>query len=688
MKKNSEKQPFLSVNSKPDIIVMLIITILLAIKAPLWGLAGLALVIIAVLINLKRSTDNSRAISEYLYDIATDMDETISYSVIYNPLPLCIIDNVGNVMWHNAKFNDVVDDIEVGKTNIYELTGVKVHEMTNEELKDKTILINSKQIRRKFRVYSSEARTGGVSGSRMLHWIETTAVEQIKEKYRDERICVAYINVDNYDDIIASASDEKKANIGASIENEIRLWAARCKAGLIRQGKAKYAMIFDFRTLENIEANKFPILDDIRAIETGGDIPASLSIGVGAAGKTPGQTEEYATAALELSLGRGGDQAVVKKGSTFEYYGGKLPTVEKRNKGKSRIVALALRQLIDQAPDIFVMGHSVPDMDSFGASLGIARMAKNRGKTVNIVIDTSNAISMPYSLAEKENNYNFITPEHAKAIASKEDLLIMVDTHKPSLSSCPALVDIIEKVVVIDHHRRGEEIVKAPILIHLEPYASSTSELVTEMFQYVAAEKKSIGKLEAEILLAGITVDTKNFSVKTGVRTFDAASWLRRQGADTAEVKRFFQVDMELSRREAQIISEAVVLTGNIAYSCFREPAQNVSMLISMAANSMLDIKGIRASIVVGMDTDKRIRVSARSLGELNVQRIMERLGGGGHLTMAGAQLDLPLEEAEVLVRSVAEEFILEENKAQQAKQSAEKKSETKRLSTQAEKQD
>lgn len=689
MKKKSGRQPFLSVNSKPDIVVMLIITLLLALEKPVMGLVGLALVFIAMLINLKTSDSNSKAISEYLYDVTSDMDETISFSVIYNPLPLCIIDSKGKIMWYNAKFNELVDDLEAGKSNIYDITGVKIHEMTREALKDKTITFKSKQARpRNFKVFVSEARISCSSGSRMLHWVETTVVDQIKEKYRDERTCIAYVNIDNYDDIISSAPDDKKSGIGAEIENEIRLWATKCQAGFLRMGKAKYALIFDFRTLENIEANKFPILDEIRAIETGGDIPASLSIGVGASGKTPAQTDEYATAALDLSLGRGGDQAVVKKGSNIEYYGGKLQTVEKRNKGKSRIVALALRQLIDQAPNIYVMGHSVPDMDSFGAALGIARIAKNRGKKANIVIDTSDAIEMPYQMAEKEANYNFINPEYAKSAASKDDLLILVDTHKPSLSACPALTEIIEKVVVIDHHRRGEEIVQNPILLHLEPYASSASELVTEMFQYVVTEKKSIGKLEAEVLLAGITVDTKSFSVKTGVRTFDAASWLRRQGADTAEVRQFFQIDMELSRQEAQIVSAAEILPGNIAFSCQEKSCHNIAMLISMAANSLLDIKGMRASIVMGLDIDHKVRVSARSLGDINVQRMMEKLGGGGHLTMAGAQLDLSVEEAAVRVKAVAAEFVEEERQRLRAKQNAEKKSETKRLQIPSEKQE
>lgn len=684
MKKKSGRQLFLSVNSKPDIIVMLVITLLLAAEKPILGLVSLVLVFIAMLINLKTSNNNSKAISEYLYDITSDMDETISCSVIYNPLPLCIIDGTGTIMWYNTRFSELFDDLKPGKSNIYDITGIKLHELSGEALRDKTISIKSKQSRqRNFKVFASDTRSG-YQNSRMFHWVETTVVDQIKEKYRDERACIAYINIDNYDDIVSAAPDEKKASIGAEIENEIRLWATKCQAGFLRMGKAKYAMIFDFRTLENIEANKFPILDEVRAIETGGDIPASLSIGVGAAGKTPAQTEEYATAALELSLGRGGDQAVVKKGSNFEYYGGKLQTVEKRNKGKSRIVALALRQLIDQAPNVFVMGHSMPDMDAFGASLGIARMAKNRGKTANIVIDSSDAIAMPYELAEKENNYNFINGEYAKMIASKEDLLIVVDTHKPSLTSCPGLLEIIDKVVVIDHHRRGEEIIQNPILIHLEPYASSASELVTEMFQYVVTEKKSIGKLESEVLLAGIAVDTKNFSVKTGVRTFDAASWLRRQGADTAQVRQFFQTDMDLFRKRAQIISQAVVLPGNIALSSLDEPRHNISVLISMAADSLLDIRGMRASIVLGIDMDMRIHVSARSLGDLNVQRMMEKLGGGGHLTMAGAQLDIPLEVAIARVKAIAAEVVEDEKKKAQEKQAADKKSETKRLQTQS----
>ncbi len=673
MKRKSRNQPFLSGISKIDIIVMVIMTLILGLAKPILAIVGILLTLVAVTINLKVTDDNSRAFSEYLDGITAGLDETITTSVIFNPLPLCIIDNKGTLMWYNEKFEDLFDDLKRTKSNIYDLTGVKLHELDNEELKDKTILVKSKHMKeRKFRVIVSQPQNS-MQGARMLHWVETTTIDQIKEKYRDERICIAYVNVDNYDDIIASVPDERKAGIGAEIENTIRTWATRSQAGFMRMGKAKYALIFDFRTLENIEANKFPILDEIRSIETGGEIPASLSIGVGASGKTPAQTEEYAAAALDLCLGRGGDQAVVRKGSIYDYYGGKLQTVEKRNKGKSRIIALALRQLIDQAPHIFVMGHVMPDMDCFGASLGIARIAKNRGKKANIVIDSPEAIDILYNLAKTEKSYNFLSAEQAEMEIGKEDLLIIVDTYKPGMTSCPKLLEIAEKIVVIDHHRRSTDSISNPTLLYLEPYASSASELVTEIFQYIATEKKSIGKLEAEALLAGIALDTKNFAVKTGVRTFDAASWLRRQGADTTHVKQFFRVDINSSKLEAKIVSQASLLPGNIVISYFDEPTENISMLISMAANALLEIRDIRASIVLGVDKDGRTRVSARSFGDLNVQRIMEKLGGGGHLTMAGAQLDVSMEEAIRQVEMVTAEFLEEERQELLAKEAAEK---------------
>ncbi len=432
----------------------------------------------------------------------------------------------------------------------------------------------------------------------------------------------------------------------AQIENIIRQWAARMCATMVRYKSGKYFIVFEQKYLEKIESSKFVILDEVRAVETEGDFPPSLSIGVGVGGKTLVELDEYALAALDLALGRGGDQAVVKRKSRVEYYGGRLQTVEKRNKGKSRIMAHALRQMIDQAGKVVIIGHKNPDMDSFGAALGISRIVINRNKEGAIVLrGNSNSISKVYKSALESGQHRFITPEEAKAVVDKDTLVIIVDAHRPSLLEAPELLSMTDKIVVIDHHRKAEDSIDNATLTYMEAYASSTSELVAEILQYIGDGKRTIEKLEAEALLAGIAVDTKNFSIKTGARTFEAASWLRRNGADTTNVRQFFQTDMDSFKLKASIIANAEIIADGVALSVCEGWHPNVQVLISQAADELLNIQGIRASFVAGTNEAGVTVVSARSLGEINVQTIMEKLGGGGHHSTAGAQTNLPVEE-------------------------------------------
>ena len=372
----------------------------------------------------------------------------------------------------------------------------------------------------------------------------------------------------------------------------------------------------------------------------------SLSIGIGICGKNLIETEEYANAALDLALGRGGDQAVIKQGSKVEYYGGKLQTVEKGNKGKSRVVAHALKQLIDQSKRVVIMGHANPDMDAFGSALGIYRMCMTIGRDAYIVINNVNeSLQVIYQQAKATENYQFINNKKAEAITDKDTLVVLLDTHRPSYSENARLLELTDRIVVIDHHRRAEDCVAAPTLSYIESYASSTAELVSEILQY-AAPKKTLVKLEAEALLAGMTVDTNRFAVKTGVRTFEAAAWLRRAGADTAEVKRFFQTDMEAFKVRARCIAAADFHEEGIATSICDGWNENAQVLNSQVADELLTIKGIKASFVAGRTETGRTVISARSLGDINVQVLMERMGGGGHLTTAGAQVECTPEEA------------------------------------------
>ena len=592
-----------------------------------------------------RKSESMKAYTEHIFRI---VDKTMSYSVSNHPLPLCMIDSDGKFLWYNKKFSDIYQDADLVNAGISRVTGLKASEFFTDDPVERPVMVTHNG--RTYKVVSSYLDEDK-NNSAVLYWIDMTNYEVVKTLYKDEKSCFAYVIVDNYDELIASSPDDRKSLIAAEIEKTIRQRAAKLQASITRFRNNQYFVVFEQKHFEKLEAGKFSILDEVREIETDADFPVSLSIGIGVGGKTPQQGDEYAAAALDLALGRGGDQAVVKKVSKVEYYGGRLQTVEKRNKGKSRIMAHALRQLIDQSTQVIIMGHKKPDMDSFGAAVGISRIARNRSRTAYIVLNSFNdSLTDMYQTAVESGNYKFVTNEQALELADKDTLVVVVDTHRPSLVECPELLTRSDKLVVIDHHRRTEEFIENATLTYMEAYASSASELITEILQYSGGDKKDIDKFEAEALLAGITVDTNRFSIRTGVRTFEAASWLRRMGADTANVRQFFQTDMDSLKLRSRIVSGATMPVPGIAIAKCEGKYADVQVINSRAADEMLNIKGVKASFVVGENEEGLTAVSARSLGDINVQTIMEKLGGGGNLTKAGAQIEIPIDETMDLI--------------------------------------
>ncbi len=601
-------------------------------------------------IGIGKKTESMRAYTEHIFQI---VDKTMSYSVSNHPLPLCMIDSEGKFLWFNKKFAEIYKDADVANAGIYRVTGLKASEFFTEDPEKPVMVTHNGRTYKVVSSYLDEDR----NNSAVLYWLDMTSFEVVKSLYKEEKSCFAYVIVDNYDELIACSPDDRKSIVAAEIERTIRQWAAKMQASITRFRNSQYFIVFEQKYFDKLEASKFSILDEVREIETDADFPVSLSIGIGVGGKTPQQGDEYAAAALDLALGRGGDQAVVKKVSKIEYYGGRLQTVEKRNKGKSRIMAHALRQLIDQSSQVIIMGHKKPDMDSFGAALGISRIARNRSKQVSVIINSFNeSLTEMYNMAEESNNYQFVNNEKALELADKDTLLVVVDTHRPSLVECPELLTRTDKLVVIDHHRKTEEFIDNATLTYMEAYASSTSELITEIMQYSGGEKKDIDKFEAEALLAGITVDTNRFSIRTGVRTFEAASWLRRMGADTASVRQFFQTDINSLKQRSKIVSSATMPVPGIAIAKCEGRHTDVQVINSRAADEMLNIKGVKASFVVGVNEEGLTVISARSLGDVNVQTIMEKLGGGGNLTKAGAQIEIPVDETlELIVELIRE---------------------------------
>jgi len=529
--------------------------------------------------------------------------------------------------------------------DIFALTGVKVQDIIKAAEDGSFIVL--KRNDKAFKIQAGFVGEGETA-TIMLYFLDITAFENLKDMYTDNQPCIALINVDNFDELMNSAGEGRELAVSAEIDKHIRAWAEELGAAIARYRDHLYEVVLTHKNYKTLVANKFEILDEIRQIETEIDFPATLSIGIGIGGKTTRECEDYAQGALDLALGRGGDQAVVKNVANLEYYGGKSQSVEKGFKGKSRIIAHALKLLMTQSSKIFIMGHKNPDLDSFGAALGIYRMARIVDKEAFIVLNAYNDTMVDMiEDAKKTDEYSFISTEKALSLADENSLVVVVDTHRPQLVESIELVEQVKRTVVIDHHRRAEDVLQHQIMSYMESYASSASELVTEVLQYAneKSKKKVLTKLEADALMAGIMVDTNRFAVKAGVRTFEAASWLRRAGADLVNVRRYFQADSESLRVKALCLANAKFYEGGIAMSVC--PGENINSQIvnSQVADELLTIKGIKASFVAGRNEHGKTVISARSLGDINVQVVMEKFGGGGHLNTAGAQVDDTPEE-------------------------------------------
>ena len=574
----------------------------------------------------------------------------------YSPLPMCIVNAQGKVTRASRKIAEVFKYDGIIDQDVFVLTGIKISELVKAAEEETPLFIkrNEKSFRIGCCFLGGEGEEGSHEGaSLILHFTDITDYEELKKKYNDERVYMILVNVDNFDELTAS-NDGNESGITASIDRLLRDWATEMDAMIVRYKENLYELVITSRNYEKLVEERFPILDKAREIESNADFPVTLSIGVGIGGDSLVELDDFAQEALDMALGRGGDQAVVKDGSSFEYYGGSTQSVEKSNKGKSRIIGHALTTLIEQSSRIFIMGHKNPDMDSFGAAIGIARLAKSVGKDAYILLSEYNETMIDMvSDAKKTGEYEFVTGERAIGLVENNSLAVVVDTHRRMLVESAELIDNVDRLAIIDHHRKAEDVFANPSLSYLESYASSASELVTEILQYRLG-KKSLSRYEADVLMAGIMLDTNRFAVKAGVRTFEAASWLRRAGADLSRVRRYFQESPENFINRANGIVNARILEDGIAMSICDAQTINTQIVNSQIADELLTIKGTRASFVAGRNEDGVTVVSARSLGNMNVQTIMEHFGGGGHMNTAGTKTDLAPEE---ILREI-EEYI------------------------------
>lgn len=635
---------------------------IIAIYEPIIAVIGV--IVLAYLIYYHWENVHLRKVewTKYIEELTQEFDSATKHAILNLPIPLVMIEVDGTISWYNPRFMEIIDKKDILEKNITEIIpNFNVDDILDEK---KNMALEVSLYNRHYRVlYNIVKKEKKNDYIIMLYWIDNTSFTVLKNKYNDEKINICLVQVDNYDEVVNNIDESQRPAVIAEIDRRLNIFASRINGFIIKYKSDGYIIVFENRYLENIEVRKFDILDDIREINVGNGIPVTLSIGVGVNGKTPSQLYEFAKGAIEIALGRGGDQAVVKKIDNLSFYGGKSKAVEKRTKVKARVIAHALRQFIDQSEKVFIMGHKVGDMDSFGASIGIYSIVRSRGKEGYIVLNGVNPSIKNIIDTIKSEHPDYlniiIDTEEALAKADESSLCVVLDNHRPSFTEAPELLEVTDKIILIDHHRRGAEFIQDPALVYLEPYASSTCELVTEILYYLG-DKINIEKFEAEALLSGIAVDTKNFTFKTGVRTFEAASFLRRAGADTTSVKQFFRDDLNTFIKKAEAIKNAQIINGNIAISVFNEDVENSVLIAAQAADELLNIKDIMASFVLVKNDDK-VHISGRSLGDINVQVILETLGGGGHLTTAGAQLEnMDLDEAKKLLEEAITQYLKE----------------------------
>ncbi len=565
------------------------------------------------------------------------------------PIPVCTVGGNGKIEDTNSRMEDVFPYDVIRDYDFFGLLGISLGRLNSDIENGKTEVLE-----RNGKMFRLVPRRAPDSDDRILvFFFDITEEVRAKEAAVGHRICVARVDIDNYDEMKPILNPELRMSIWSQADRAIRQWAAKIEGSVVSISSDEYIIYYEHRFNDKIIKSRFDILDEVRAIQTGLDYPMSLSIGIGIGGENIRATRRFADSALDLAQGRGGDQVVIRRENKIEHYGGTLQTVEKRYKGKSRVVAHALARLIDEADRIMIMGHKNPDIDAFGSALGMYRVCAMQGHGASIVLNEPNeSLQEIYKNVQEMDYYNIINRERALELADGNTLLIVLDTHRPGYVECPELLEKTDKIAVIDHHRMAVDAIRDPVVSYIESYASSTAELVTEILEYTG-QRKQVDKLEAEALLAGMTVDTNRFAVKTGVRTFEAAAWLRRAGADTTVVKKFFQLNISDFRARAKAIANAEITGDGIAMSVLEGFNEEAQIINSQVADELLNVRGMRASFVAGRDGTGQTVVSARSLGDINVQVIMEKFGGGGHLTTAGAQVEDSPEEVICMIKQI-----------------------------------
>ena len=658
---NKKISRILRTNTVLYLLCMVLFVVAAFSVSPLLALAEAAVVVLIFFVGRRNNINAQQSVRQYMERYNGGMDSARSSNMLYAPLAMVVfgMEN-GEILWSNERFLQMIGK-EEGVYDSYMdqvIPGFSAHWLL-EGKKECPELVMWEH--RQFRVFGSVSRgdemAGNVGALATTYWMDVTETEQMRTTIEMTRPVAAILMVDNYEELMKACSESKRSAVLAAIEEKIGAWTADAEGLLLKYDRDRYLFVFEERSFAQYAQKRFDLLDSVREVVAGEGVAATLSVGIGRDADNYDALFKNAFLALEMALSRGGDQAVVKDRTNFEFYGGRSKTTEKRTKVKARVMANALGELMDDAGQVYVMGHTYADMDCLGAAAGICAIARKRGKSARIVMDQENNAVHP-ALRElmKLPEYAgvFMTGTEAFLRAQPDTLLVVVDTNRPGSVESEQLLDACNRVAVIDHHRRGSSYIDKMALNYHEPYASSASELVTELLGYLI-EPSDLLRPEAEALLAGIVLDTKNFTNRTGGRTFEAAAYLRRTGADTADVQRMFQSDLDDMISRYDIIRQAELYREDLAIVAMREECERVTA--AKASDELLTIKGVQASFVLYPKGDG-VYISARSLGDINVQVIVEALGGGGNSTTAGGYLKYAeIEEAAAALRASIDKY-------------------------------
>lgn len=626
----------------------------------------LCYVAIAVWIYLYRQKRILGGLIEFSAEYAWIQKQLLSDMAV----PYALADEDGRLLWGNDAFRDILSEKKALRKNLLTLfPEVARTDLASEEPSHIHTTYGEEKFRIDIRpIYvtgDEEDENAIVSGTQKMlavYLFNETDILRYKQEITDEKMVAGLIYLDNYEEALESVEEVRRSLLTALIDRKINKYIGAIDGIVKKMEKDKYFFMIKQKHMEQIQEERFSILEDVKSVNIGNEMAVTLSIGIGMNGESYSQNYEYARVSIDMALGRGGDQAVVKDAGRIQYYGGKAQQLEKSTRVKARVKAHALRELMETKDRLLIMGHKLGDIDSFGASIGIYRIASSLNKKSHIVINEVTTSVQPM-LERFLNNPEYpedllLNGAQAAELVDNNTMLVVVDVNRPSITDAPELLHMVKTIVVLDHHRQSSEVISNAVLSYVEPYASSACEMVAEVLQYIADDIR-IKPPEADAMYAGIVIDTLNFTNQTGVRTFEAAAYLRRNGADVTRVRKLFRDDMAEYKAKASAITSAEVYRDAFSIGiCPAEGLQSPTIVGAQAANELLDIKGIKASVVLTKYQEK-IYISARSIDEVNVQVMMEQLGGGGHRTVAGAQLkDITVEEAKNQVKQVIDSML------------------------------